>query len=764
MNLFRAYYLLGGVLLLLASCNPAAHTSKQQARLEEQDPIIAYVGNEPIRRSEFLFVYEKNLTQDDSAYTEKSLRDYLDLYIKFKLKVLYAREQGVDTTGQFLREFETYKEQLAKPYLKDNRTIDSLAKQAYERMKTEVSASHILVAVPEDAAPQDTMQAYERIRQIRQEAVNGADFGVLASRYSDDPSAKTNRGYLGYFTALQMVYPFENMAYETPVGEISPIFRTKYGYHILKVHDKRPNSGKVQVAHIMLRVPKGISEQDSVALRNKIWDIYRRLQQGESWESLCKQYSEDQNSKGKGGELPPFTVGTTLPEFEAVAFALQKPGDISEPFLTPYGWHIVKLIKRQELEPYEEIEDLIKRRVARDSRSKVSEEALMRRLKRENNLKVNEKARKQLWAYADTTLLQAHWAPSLPEKLLSETLISFEHPQVAEKEQLSVQNFVDYVKRVQVPQPHMTPQAYLDVLFERYVNEQTLAFEKAHLSEKYPEYRHLLREYYEGMMLFQVMTDKVWTRAIEDTAGARRFFETHREQYKYPERVHALIMTSHDKKALQRAVALLQDSEGRYRVLEPYVINYSKGQESFERSHLTKIDQLVSLLLDDESMKIEVIGFQERQEPAGTSKRRIEALVRYLTQRGVTSTQIIQKDYMHYRNSRKVELHVFSTDPQSLAGLAEGVEVRYGAFETGKESALEGVQHKPGDYTFSKDGKHFFVRIIKTEPARLKEYKEARGEIINDYQKFLEEEWVNELKARYPVRIVEENLLTLVKK
>jgi peptidyl-prolyl cis-trans isomerase SurA len=764
MNLFRVYYLIGGLLLFLVSCKPAAHTAKQQARLEEQDPIIAYVGNEPIRRSEFLFVYEKNLAQDEAAYSEQSLREYLDLYVKFKLKVLYAREQGIDTTGQFLQEFETYKEQLAKPYLKDTRTIDSLAKQAYERMKTEVSASHILIAVPEDAAPADTLRAYERIEQIRREAVSGADFGVLASRHSDDPSAKTNRGYLGYFTALQMVYPFENMAYQTPVGEVSPVFRTKYGYHILKVHDKRPNSGKVQVAHIMLRVPKGISEKDSIALRNKVWDIYRRLQQGESWDELCKKYSEDQNTKSRGGELPPFTVGTTLPEFEAVAFSLQKPGDISEPFLTPYGWHIVKLIKRQELEPYEEVEELIKRRVARDSRSKVSEQALVRRLKRENNLKVNEKAYKQLRAYADSSLLQAHWAPVLPEKLLNELLISFEHPQVQEKLELTVKEFVDYVKRVQVPQAHMSPQMYLDALFERYTNEQALAFEKAHLSEKYPEYRHLLREYYEGMLLFQVMTDKVWTRAIEDTAGARRFFEQHRERYKYPERVEALVMASQDKKALQHAIDLLKAANGRYRIAEPYVITYAKGEATFARTHLTKIDQLVSLLLDDESMKIEVAGYQEKQEPAGLSKRRIEAVVQYLTQRGVTSTQIVQKDYMHYRNSRKVELQVFSTDPQNLAGLVDGVEVRSGAFEVGKEPVLDNVELKPGDYTFSKEGKHYFVRIIKVEPARLKDYKEARGEVINDYQKFLEEEWVKELQARYPVRIIEENLLALVKK
>jgi len=764
MNLFRAYYLLGGVVLFLVSCNPSVHAPKQQARMEEQDPVIAYVGNEPIRRSEFLFVYEKNLTQDDSAYTEQSLRDYLDLYIKFKLKVLYAREQGVDTTAQFLQEFETYKEQLAKPYLKDNRTIDSLAKQAYERMKTEVSASHILVAVAEDASPQDTMRAYERIQQIRQEVVNGADFGVLARRYSDDPSAKTNRGYLGYFTALQMVYPFENMAYETPVGEVSPIFRTKYGYHILQVHDKRPNSGKVQVAHIMLRVPKGITEKDSVALRNKIWDIHRRLQKGESWESLCRQYSEDQNTKSKGGELPPFTVGTTLPEFEAVAFALKKPGDISEPFLTPYGWHIVKLIKRQELEPYEEIEELIKRHVARDSRSKVSQEALLRRLKSENRLKVSEKAKKQLWAYADSTLLQARWAPALPEKLLSEVLISFEHPQVQEKALLSVKDFVEYVQRVQVPQNHTTPQAYLGALFERYVDEQALAFEKAHLSEKYPEYRHLLREYYEGMMLFHVMTEKVWTRAIEDTAGARRFFDAHRERYQYPQRVHALIISSQNKKDLQRAVALLQENNGRYAVVSPYVIDYPKGETSFARSHLMKIDQLVSLLLEDEAMKIEIAGYQEKQEPEGTSKSRIEALVQYLKQRGVSSTQIVQKDYMHYRNSRKVELSVFSTSPQALKNLIDGIEVREGAFEADKEPVLKQVELQSGDYTFSKDGKHFFVRIIKVEPARLKEYNEARGEVINDYQKFLEEEWVKELKERYPVRIVQENLLSLVKK
>lgn len=758
------------LVVFIVACRSSHGTRKQSTAKVVGDEVIAYVGDEPIYASEFRFAYEKNLTDTDSAYTLAHLKNYLDLYLNFKMKVLYARQQGIDTTEAFLREFRTYEEQLARPYLRDQRTIDSLAKQAYARMQEEISASHILVALPEDATPQDTLKAYERLMRIREEiVVQGADFGTMARRYSDDPSATSNKGYLGYFTALQMVYPFENMAYSTPVGEVSPIFRTQYGYHILKVHDRRPNSGKVQVAHIMLRVPKGGSEIDSMKVVARIQDIYRRLQAGEDWNTLCRQYSEDINSKNKGGELPAFSVGSTLPEFEEVAFSLREPGQISEPFATAYGWHIIRLIRRQAVEPYEVLEDFIKRKVSRDSRSRVSEAMLYKRLRAENQLQIQRRTLQQLSAYIDSSLLVAQWQPSaVPAALQKKELFRLSHPKVSQVALYLVRDFIDYVVRKQQPQKFYTPSGYFEVLFERYVDEQVLAFERAHLAEKYPEYGHLLREYREGMLLFQVMTEKVWRRAIDDTLGIRLYWQAHQDRYRFPDRLHALILSASDASDLQKAVRLIESGKGGYPVSEPIVLEYAFKQTQLSRDMLPVLDRAVSLLLSDEKLYAEISAYQDSKEPSGTARQRLDALLQYAQRREIETSRIQQKVYVYESRSRRqhpyfVRIQVFSSDASALASLIPGIEVREGAFAWEQEAVLQQLPQQEGVYNFRLDDKHYHVRIHRIEAARPKTFLEARGEVIADYQRYLEEEWLEQLRSVYPVRVIEENLLHLSK-
>lgn len=345
----RSNHLLVAVAALaLAGCT----TSKKN---DSKETAIATLGSEPLSTSEFKYVYEKNNGGNEDAYTQQSVADYLELYTNFKLKVLEAENRGLDTTTAFKRELEGYKEQLALPYLTENSVTDKLVREAYERLKQEVNASHILITLDPEAAPQDTLAAYNRVMELRKRAQAGEDFAKLAKENSQDPSAAENGGNLGYFTAMQMVYPFENAAYKTEPGQLSMPVRTRFGYHLIKVHNKRAALGEVQVAHIMVRSNPGMPKADSLSATQRVDAIYKRVQRKENWDKLTAEFSEDDNTANNGGELPWFGTGRMIPAFEEAAFALKEKGDVSKPILTPYGWHIIKLLEKRGLPPYEDI-------------------------------------------------------------------------------------------------------------------------------------------------------------------------------------------------------------------------------------------------------------------------------------------------------------------------------------------------------------------------------------------------------------------------
>ena len=276
--------------------------------------------------------------------SQKDLNQYLELFIGYKLKVNKAYKLGLQNSAKYQAELKSYRNQLAKNYFNDTKITEALIEEAYNRLQKEVRASHILILVDENATPEDTLKAYKKIEDIAKRANNGEDFATLAEQFSEDPSAKENKGDLGYFTAFRMVYGFENAAYNTAKGKVSKITRTRFGYHIVKVNDIRPNRGEVTVAHIMILKAKP-EDADQGKPEKTINEIYQKIQQGEKFEDLAKQFSEDKSSSPKGGLLSKFGSGQlSSEEFEEVAFSLAKPNDISKPFQSEFGWHIVKLI------------------------------------------------------------------------------------------------------------------------------------------------------------------------------------------------------------------------------------------------------------------------------------------------------------------------------------------------------------------------------------------------------------------------------------
>jgi peptidyl-prolyl cis-trans isomerase SurA len=352
----------------------------------KKDVLMTINGN-PVYSKEFKRVYKKNLNlvQEES---QKDIDGYLQLFIDYKLKIAEAKAQHLDEGKSYKRDFSTYRDQLSRNYLFEGKVTEELAKEAYERGKEEINASHILVRVSYESTPQDTLAAYKKISSIREKAINGADFTELAKKYSEEPGAKKRGGNLGYFTVFDMLYPFETAAYETPKGEISDIVRTRYGYHIIKVNDRREKMPKIVVSHIMISDKKGARNFDP---KERINEIYAMVKQGQSFESLAKQFSDDKNSGIKGGKLKPFTRGDLRsPEFEDAAYKLKTIGEVSKPVKSSFGWHIIRLDSIIPNKTFEEEKEKLEKRVGEGVRSKIVTSAINKKIKEKYNFEEGE--------------------------------------------------------------------------------------------------------------------------------------------------------------------------------------------------------------------------------------------------------------------------------------------------------------------------------------------------------------------------------------
>jgi peptidyl-prolyl cis-trans isomerase SurA len=499
------------------------------------------VGKEKTTADEFIYLYKKNhLAKED--FTDQKIEEYLTLFINFKLKVAEARTRGIDKTPEFIKEYNTYKDELRKPYLPESKILDSLVKLTYERLQKEVSAAHILIDVKSDAAPEDTLQAYNTAVSIRTQLMAGEDFATKVALYSDDPTAKSNGGNLGYFTALQMVSPFEDAVYAAKPGDIVGPVRTSFGYHIIKVGETRPARGEVEVSHIMLRA----GARDEAKAKNLIFEIHDQLRGGAKWEDLVKKHSEDPGSKDIGGKLRPFGVGALarIPEFETVAFSLEAPGKISDPFQTSYGWHIVRLERKIPLPSLEESVPSLKNRIARDPRIQISKQALLNKQKKDLGFTENAATKTKVLSLADTTLTKGKW--KIPGSFSSGKEVLFS----LEKRKFTAHDFMNYAQQHQ-RMNSMTPEKYMELLYTGYTESILNEVFETNLIASNPEFEMLLIEYYEGILLFDIMEKEVWKKASEDSVGQHNFFEAHPELYKAGERVNATIYYADSKSNLE---------------------------------------------------------------------------------------------------------------------------------------------------------------------------------------------------------------------
>jgi len=497
------------------------------------DPVVMNIAGRDVSKSEFQSIYNKNNNVKDPQ-NSKSLEDYVQLFINFKLKVKEAEEMGLDTAKTFRDELEGYRKQLAQPYLVDNDVNEQLMKEAYERLKTDVKASHILFKCDANALPKDTIASYNKAIEARNKIIKGEKFVDVAKKLSDDPSAKENGGDLGYFSAMQMVYPFENACYNGKVGEITMPVRTRFGYHILKIEDKRPAQGTITTAHIMVIAKKGMSADDSTKARTKILEIYDSLKAGKNFNELAQKYSDDKNSAKKGGELPAFGTGRMVPEYEKAAFALGKDGDYSAPILSPYGWHIIKRISKKEVATFDEMKSELKQKISKDSRAQKSKESMIAKIKKEYAFKDDVKMRDEFIAVIDSNFFNGNWKAAAAEKLIK-TMFTFGTKKVTQTD------FAKYIESHQSKRIKGEVSPMLADLYKGFVTEQCFAYEETQLSRKYPEYRALMQEYRDGILLFDLTDKKVWSKAVKDTSGLKSYYDANKTKYMWDERIEATV-------------------------------------------------------------------------------------------------------------------------------------------------------------------------------------------------------------------------------
>ncbi|MGE0561731.1 MAG: peptidylprolyl isomerase [Flavobacteriales bacterium] len=519
------------------------------SKAQQTDPVLLKIDNKAVTLSEFDAIFKKNNTKE-TVITEESVNEYLDLYIKFKLKVREAENLGLDTSASFKSELEGYRKQLIQPYLTDREVSEALIEEAYERMKYDVNASHILINVDENALPKDTLVAYNQILKIRDRILKGEDFGTVAVETSNDPSSKTNKGNLGYFNALHMVYPFESAAYNLKVGEISMPVRTRFGYHIIKLNDKRDTRGTIKVAHIMIQGSKDLDEETLKNKKQKIDEIYAKVLADKSqFGELAQQFSDDKGSAARNGELPPFGTGKMVPEFEEAAYALKNDGDVSAPIQTSYGWHIIKRLELIPLDSYENMYNSIKSKVSRDSRSNKTQDAVISKIKAENNFKEFITKRDEFYKLVNADeYAKGEWAADKAKKL-NKLMFGF-YANDGDKLEYTQ---TDFAKLIEESKPKVKPNTELNIvaeinrLYKSVLEEKALAFKEQRLPKTNIEYKLLYQEYRDGILLFNLTDQKVWSKAISDTAGLEEFFKTNQSQYMWNKRVEAIVYKCSDE-------------------------------------------------------------------------------------------------------------------------------------------------------------------------------------------------------------------------
>ncbi len=521
---------------------------------QANDPVMLKVAGENITKNEFLKVFEKNSNKGDIP-DSKALEEYLELFINFRLKVAEAKALGMDTVKSFKDELAGYRKQLATPYLVDSDASEKMIQEAYQHKMYDIRASHILLRVDKLASATDTLAAWNKIMKLRKRILAGEDFGKVAAEASEDPSAKDmvqdgqvrkgNRGDLGFFSALDMVYPFEKAAYDAVLNEVSMPIRTDYGYHLIKVTDKVPSQGKVQLAHIMLVINNKATLDDSLRVADSANLAYKLLLGGADFGDIAKKFSDDQSTASKGGVLPWFGVSRMLPEWVNRVKLLKQKGQYSEPFQTQWGWHIIKLVDRKPVGTFDEEKEELKKSVTRNDRANTITESYISKTKAKYGFTSYPSALQELASRVTDSIFTASWKAS--------EVIDLTKPLFTVGTTTYTQ--YDFAKNLATVQRKSTPGDVPAFVYQQYTifsNDAVLKYADSQLESENPDFKALVGEYHDGILLFDLTDKKVWSKAVKDTVGLQQFYETTKNNYLWENRLDASLFIVKDPSVLKK--------------------------------------------------------------------------------------------------------------------------------------------------------------------------------------------------------------------
>ena len=580
---------------------------------QESDPVIMTINGKNFKKSEFVYFYNKYNGED--AIDKRSLSDFIDLYKNFKLKVAEAEAQGMDTIASFRAELSGYRSTEAKPYLEDLDADREALQKEYNRMKDLVEISHILIAYPGIYAnnfktfPADTLITYNKAVQIRNRLLKGENFEKVAAEVSDDSNTANadQPGYLGWFTGLMLNPSFEDVVFNTPAGKVGELMRSNYGYHIFKVNAKKENPGQINAAHILILCPPNADMLQADSAKNEINDIYDKLLKDADFSELAKTYSQDPGSASKGGELEWFGFGTMVKEFQDAAFSLKEIGAISKPFKTQFGYHIVKLLDKKPLEPFEEKSKEIESKINAGGYFISLHKSGIENMKKAYGFQKNDANYQLLFSKANTvyptdSLFYSSFENSgIPLFTIGDT-------------QYTIGQFINYLKK-----NSRSPFAVSTDL----LNERLQGFEYASLYEakdkslesKYPEFKNLVQEYRDGSLMFNISNQEVWEKASEDTAGLVAYFDANKQHYAWDEPHYkgyvVLAKDASTKKKMQKEIAKM-DMEKAVQYLSN---NYKVGNVSYIKIEKGLFKKGDNPFVDEEAFKSGVAvrpdGFQD---------------------------------------------------------------------------------------------------------------------------------------------------------
>ncbi len=535
----------------------------------QDDPTLFSVNGEDVKLSEFQYIYNKN-NSGQADYSEKSLQEYLDLYTNFKLKVAKAKEMGLDTVPRLQKELAGYRKKLADSYLSDKEVSEKLFAEVFERMQTDVNVSHILIKAKEKSAEELKAIALRKINSIKEQIDKGATFESMAESLSEDKSSASNGGKIGYFTAMlpSGFYEFENAMYNTPVGKVSDVIKTNLGYHLIKVNATRPARGEMEVAHLLIRKKiKGevISNAKSIAD-----SLYNVLAKGGHWDSLVEKHSQDKNTARKKGYLGFFGINQYDQAFEQAAFELKSDNDISKAIETKIGYHIIKRISKRDLSNEDENRKRLQAKIEKAPRSEAGKKALIEQIKKDSDLKEDKVALNEMIGKWDKDFYSYKW--KVPESTAKD-LLNYNNNYV-----VSTLDFAEYCRlnsrtRLRFDKK-LSPQESAMKMYDAFVDEKTLAYEEANLEEKYPDFKSLMREYSEGILLFEVTKMEVWDKASQDSVGLKKFYDQRKSNFTWNERARLeryVVKTTDEKLAKKVRKEAKKKSSGE--VLEKFNTN-----------------------------------------------------------------------------------------------------------------------------------------------------------------------------------------------